>query len=99
MTRRFIAIMIAVTVMLIAVPSLALATTVGASCNTVDGGMFTTHGTADNWQDHTHDGTVWHTWYYGRATKYHGWGIEYGIESATVSGPNLTSPGATCPPQ
>lgn len=99
MVKRLTAMLIVVPLLAIAAPSIALAATVGASCNTYDGGIFTTHGTADNWQDHTHDGWTVHIYYYGRATKYVGWGVEYGAQSATVTGPNLSGQGATCPPQ
>lgn len=79
------------------IPSLALAAPVSVSANCGSGGgTFQTYGTADNWQDHVHDATLWHTWYYGRQYKSHSWGFETGWESGTVDGPNLASPGATC---
>ena len=76
----------------LAVP--AWAASVSADC--AGGGYFTTKGTADDWQDHVHDGVLWHTWYYGRATKSHTWGWETGTEGGTVNGPNLAYPGAVC---
>lgn len=68
----------------------------GVSANCGDGGSFITFETADNWQDHTHDGILWHTWYYDRQTKSHNWGLEFGLETATVNGPNLGNPHASC---
>jgi hypothetical protein len=73
----------------------AWAANVSANCYT--GGYFITYGTADNWQDHTHDGLLWHTWYYDRQYKSKNWGWETGPETGTVNGPNLSSPGAVCP--
>lgn len=66
-----------------------------ANCGT--NGYFITYGTATNWQDHTHDGLLWHTWYYGTQYKSHGWGSEAGLETGTVNGPSLSGPGAICP--
>jgi hypothetical protein len=82
-------------VLAVATPPSALAANVSADCGSA-GGAFYTHGTADNWQDHTHDGLLWHVWYYGRQYKTHGWGFEIGLETGTVNGPNLFAPGARC---
>lgn len=73
----------------------AMAANVSAECG--GGGYFYTKGTADNWQDHTHDGNLWHTWYYGRQYKQYNWGFEAGTEYGTVDGPNLSGAGAMCP--
>jgi ribosomal protein L2 len=92
--RRLVAATAALGIVLTA-PAQALAANVSASCG--GGGYFVTRGTADNWQDHTHDGGLWHTWYYGRSFKSHSWGWESGTEVGTVNGPNLANPSAICP--
>lgn len=92
--RRTI-VMFAVLAMLGGVLALpAMAANVSANCGT--GGYFYTYGTADDWQDHVHDSTLWHVWYYGRQYQSHNWGWEAGTEYGTVDGPNLSSPGARC---
>lgn len=80
----------------VALPGLVLAANVSANCHTY-GGTFITYGTADNWQDHVHDGEFKHSWYYGRQYIDEGWGFETGTETGTVNGPNLTGAGAACP--
>lgn len=93
MRRIFSALAVsALLVGVLAVP--AMAASVSANCGS--GANFVTYGTADNWQDHTHDGTLTHIWYYGRAYKSVNWGYETWMEYGTVNGPNLSSPGAHC---
>lgn len=94
MKRRLIGLVMAA-ILLLTLPTLALAANVSANCGSA-GGSFSTYGTADNWQDHGHDGVIWHTWYYGRQSKTHGWGYEVGYETGTVNGPNLFNAGARC---
>lgn len=94
MIRRFLSSFVMVTALLVAMPAQALAVTVAADCG--GGGSFSTYGTADNWQDHVHDGILAHYWYYGRQSKTHGWGYEVGYETGTVNGPNLWNAGARC---
>lgn len=84
-----------VTALLVGLPTIALAANVSANCGSA-GGAFYTHGTADNWQDHVHDGILWHVWYYGSQFQSHQWGFETGVETETVNGPNLFAPGARC---
>jgi hypothetical protein len=88
-------IMVAAWAMVLALPAQALGANVSANCG-VGGASFVTRGTADNWQDHTHDGILWHTWYFGRQFKAHDWGFETGLETGTVNGPNLANPSAIC---
>ena len=88
-------ILVVVVILVAAIAMPAMAAYVSSDC--LSGGNFVTYGTADNWQDHTHDGYLWHTWYDGRKTKSHNWGFETGMEYGTVNGPNLSNPGAQCP--
>ena len=53
---------VALTLILAALPGLALAANVSANCH-VYGGTFITYGTADYWQDHVHDGVLQHIYY------------------------------------
>ncbi len=93
--KRLLGSVVMSVALLAALPAMALAATVQANCTSA-GGSFRTHGTADNWQDHVHDGILWHVWYFGRSFQVHSWGFETGVESATVNGPNLFNPGAVC---
>jgi len=68
----------------------------GVSADCGDGDIFFTFGTADNWQDHTHDSLLTHFYYYGRRTMSRNWGYEFGLETGTVAGPNLGNPHASC---
>lgn len=94
MKQRLISLAMAA-ILLLGLPTLAVAANVSANCTT-SGGIFSTYGHADNWQDHVHDGILWHTWYTGRQFKSHSWGMEYGLETGTVNGPNLSGAGANC---
>ncbi len=89
------AVLIAFATFVLVIAPAAMAANVSAPC--YSGGYFVTYGTADNWQDHTHDGILWHTWYYGRQYRSHDWGFHTGNQSGTVNGPNLSNPGAVCP--
>jgi len=82
------------TVLLAALPTMALAVNVSANCG-AGGGSFRTEGTADNWQDHWHDGAGWHFYYYGRQFKVKSWGFETGLETGEVYGPYVAA-GARC---
>lgn len=93
MRRIFAAL--AVSAMLVAVLAVpATAASVSANCGS--GANFVTYGTADYWQDHTHDGILVHIYYTGRAYKSVNRGYETWMEYGTVNGPGLGSPGAYC---
>ena len=91
--RRLLRSLVISTVLLAAVPTMALAVNVSANCG--GGGNFRTEGTADNWQDHYHDGAGWHFYYYGRQFVVKSWGYEEGIETGQVYGPYVAA-GARC---
>ncbi len=93
--RRLLVVIMIMAMIMVLAAAPALATSVSANCGT--SGYFYTRATADNWQDHWHDGNLWHTWYYGTQYKAHGWGSESGLQYGDIYGPNLTSPSAICP--
>lgn len=92
--RRLLCSLVMSTVLLAGLPTMALAVNVSANCGAA-GGNFRTHGTADNWQDHFHDGAGWHFYYYGRQFVVKSWGFETGLETGQVYGPNVAA-GAYC---
>lgn len=95
MARRRKALAAPVLMAIVALPPQAAAATVSASCG--GSGLFRTSGSAIDWQDHTHHGVLWHTWYFGRQAVSHNWHFDTGTQYATIEGPSLLSPKAVCP--
>lgn len=92
--RRLFATGTLILVLLLGVPTSALAVNVSANC-TSSGGYFSTYGTADQWQDHYYGHAFELFRYAGRQYRSKGWGYVYGWQGGEVYGTRLVA-GARC---